>query len=354
MRAAIKAIPAAELWTYTSLNGEEGFLGALRLEVLTALLGATASDALRAPHATAPESAYALGGVLLGYRAALAPGSAGPTPIKLTRHWGFTLDASLNAHKAKAKRDAAAYGLEIDLVRTYTLHMAANAVLALDADNDSAGTLDDVTGPGHDCCTPKPIATGMLKRGYDDFHAFASPAGLTAGKSRLPLVEEDKVSPLLASAAALGESVVSLLGAKGGLSAEFWTNRASRSGLSGVRRADTRATEPGVQFHMANFYDRSNAHKKIYGGSGAKAAGDGYGPHAGAFLKFHAPLAAFLAQDANVCRRRPATLPLSLFSIASSPAVAICMLSGLLNGAAYVSPLHLWERAARGPWRGGR
>jgi aldose 1-epimerase len=57
-----------------------------------------------------------------------------------------------------------------------------------------------------------------------------------------------------------------------------------------------------VQFYTANFYDRSNARKKIHGGAGAKGAGDGYGPHAAAFLEFHEPLAAFLPQNARTVR----------------------------------------------------
>jgi aldose 1-epimerase len=63
-----------------------------------------------------------------------------------------------------------------------------------------------------------------------------------------------------------------------------------------------------VQFYTANFYDRSNARKKIHGGTGAKGAGDGYGPHAGAFLEFHAPLAAFLAQNKGTVRNGDDTL----------------------------------------------
>jgi aldose 1-epimerase len=57
-----------------------------------------------------------------------------------------------------------------------------------------------------------------------------------------------------------------------------------------------------VQFYTANFYDRSNARKKIHGGTGAPRTGDGYGPHAGAFLEFHEPLAAFLEQNKDTIR----------------------------------------------------
>lgn len=226
-KKAIESLAAAQVWTYTSPDGEEDFPGALRLEVLTALLPAPASEA-KSPSATSQDAEYNLGSVLIVYRAALEQGASGPTPINLTQHWGFNLDASLNARKSKLERESASYGSQIDLVEDHTLRIAADGVLALDADNNSAGKLDDVTGTGHDFRTDKPIVKGIPARGYDDFYAFAKDNLQLASKHTLSagsLSEVDEVTPLLREPGALGVPLVTLAGAKSGLTTQFWTNR---------------------------------------------------------------------------------------------------------------------------------
>jgi aldose 1-epimerase len=226
-KTAISKLPAAEVWTYTSPDGDEDFPGALRLEVLTALLSAPATEA-KSPTATSPEHDYALGSVLIIYRAALE-GATGPTPINLTQHWGFNLDASLNARKSKLERENGSYGSSIDLVKDHTLRMAADGVLALDADNNSAGKLNDVAGTAHDFREGPTIGKNFPERGYDDFYAFqkaliGSKHTLSAGS----LNELDEVSPLIGVPGALGAPLVTLAGAKSGLTTQFWSNRKSR------------------------------------------------------------------------------------------------------------------------------
>jgi aldose 1-epimerase len=251
-KAALAKLPAAELWTYTSPAGEEDYPGALRLEVLTALL---AADGAGAVPTTSPEEAYPLGSVLLVYRAALEQGAQGPTPINLTQHWGFNLDASLGARRARSG-GAPAYGAPADLVREHTLHMAADGVLALDADNNSAGRLDAVAGTGHDFTTPKTIEKGIPARGYDDFYAFKKElVGQKHTLSRGSLEELDEVSPLVGAPGLLGAPLVTLAGATSGLTTQFWSNRtppplrlrrihsrpAQRAACSSTRRTSTTA-----------------------------------------------------------------------------------------------------------------
>lgn len=46
-------------------------------------------------------------------------------------------------------------------------------------------------------------------------------------------------------------------------------------------------TESGVQFYTNNFGPKTNARKKIHGGSGVDGEGQGYGQYGSAFLEFH-------------------------------------------------------------------
>jgi aldose 1-epimerase len=272
----IAALPAAEVWTHTSPSGDEGFPGTLRIEVLTALIGSST------PSSQDPQSEYPLGAVLIIYRAKLIDGTT-PTPVNLTQHWGFNLDASLNARKSRAEREKGLYGGPLDDVRAHTLSMPADAIIGLDADALSTGKLEPVQG-GRDFTKGKTIGEGWPQNGYDEFFAWEKPVSLSEGKLKFgesELGSVDVVSEVVDGSAPV---MTTLAGAKSGLKVEFRTNQS------------------GVQFYTANFYDRSNARKKIHGGTGVKATGDGYGPGAAAFLEFHEPLAAFLPENAGTIR----------------------------------------------------
>ncbi|EED83291.1 predicted protein [Postia placenta Mad-698-R] len=80
-------LPSACVFVRESPNGEEGYPGRLRVEVLVGLAQSNAP-----PPAASAE--WLLGSVVLIYRARLLDTDK-VTPINLTQHWGFNLDASL-------------------------------------------------------------------------------------------------------------------------------------------------------------------------------------------------------------------------------------------------------------------
>lgn len=85
-----KSISSATIFAHTSPAGDEGYPGELLVEVLVAVLkpagGNTASATSREQH---------LGSVVLDYRAQIKGNAKTVTPVNLTQHWGFNLDASL-------------------------------------------------------------------------------------------------------------------------------------------------------------------------------------------------------------------------------------------------------------------
>lgn len=71
------------LFMYTSPDGDQGFPGVLRVETLMALIPGNEDN-----------GEWIMGNVIIVYRAKLENEET-VTPVNLTQHWGFNLDASL-------------------------------------------------------------------------------------------------------------------------------------------------------------------------------------------------------------------------------------------------------------------
>ncbi|KAG6827911.1 hypothetical protein H0H92_009980 [Tricholoma furcatifolium] len=274
-----------------SPDGDEGFPGKLVTEALVALVGPGKQE--RKSHASKDIPEYDLGSVLLVYRAKLDEDKPTVTPVNLTQHWGFNLDASLR---------------EGDLanVKEHTLNLKS----------DRAAKLDEVALPTHDylLATEHPLhghngkQIGELfpEKGYDDFYLLQN-EGASHIPTRIPLSSFDSKFDLIKDTVlptndAQGNStrgnrpapVAELASAKSGIRLIFDTNRTSRSAHE-KPNAHPHSLEHGVMFYSnGGAKPSAGARKKIHGGSGIKDHGDAYGPGTAAFLEFHEPISAFL------------------------------------------------------------
>ncbi|KAH9916188.1 galactose mutarotase-like protein [Amylocystis lapponica] len=243
-------VPASCIYTRVSEDGEEGYPGRLLVEVLVGLLQPQGPPA--------PGGEYNLGSVLLVYRAKLLDANT-VTPVNLTQHWGFNLDASLQE------------GLSVKdhklTIKAIGQHACVYTELL------SAGSLAPVKGTHHEHSGKK--IGDAFESGYDEFYVF-SPRSTPAAPTRITEAEFTPALDLLKSAVdEQREAVVELASERSGLRLTFDTNQS------------------GVQFYTNNFSTpEKTARKKIHGGSGAQ--GDGYDAGSAAFLEFHEPLAAWL------------------------------------------------------------
>ncbi|EIN10115.1 galactose mutarotase-like protein [Punctularia strigosozonata HHB-11173 SS5] len=273
----IASLPAAQIFSITSKDGQGGFPGSVRSEVLVGLLSAP-------PPPKTDVDQLTLGSVILVYRAKLVEGQNVITPINLTQHWGFNLEASL-----RPDGEPRSVRPEPD-VKGHLLKIKSDATIALDKNYNSAGSLAPAKGTYHDHSTGKLIGDGWPDVdtgkgvGYDEFYAFSAP--LVPPQVIVPASQLTDDVDLLKAVVESGttttqtdEPVVELSSDKSGLKLSFFTNQS------------------GVQFYTANSYDRSNARKKIHGGTGKFGTGEGYGVGGAAFLEFHEPLAAWLNPD---------------------------------------------------------
>ncbi|KAI0635548.1 galactose mutarotase-like protein [Trametes polyzona] len=265
-------LPTSIIFRRVSEDGEEGYPGRLLVEALVGL-----AQPEGAPNPTADgKKEWNLGSVLLVYRAKLLEENK-VTPINLTQHWGFNLDASLQD------------GPDTLSIKDHTISIKADHTLELNSEALSTGKLLPVTGTHH---AHAEKASGRIgeqfpERGYDEFYLFSERAA-PPPPSKLPASELkpelDLVGAALSRDGPAGEEVVSLTGGKSGLRISFATNRWNPSTL---------LLEPGVQFYSNNLsVPEKGARKKIHGGSGA--VGDGYPPGTAAFLEFHAPLSGWI------------------------------------------------------------
>ncbi|OCH86488.1 galactose mutarotase-like protein [Obba rivulosa] len=284
-------VPSAVVCVLESPDGDQGFPGALRVEALVGLVSPAAP-----PTRGAEKPEWLLGSVLLVYRARLLDADK-VTPVNLTQHWGFNLDASLQDGPVS--------------VADHRIAIKASHTLDLTPDALSAGTLSALEGPH------APLAaqggTRIGDHPYDNFYLFepVPPAAMAttarsiaAQPTRLAPDEFSPITDLLAPVLEQGQGAgaapetgaedpqVELEGARSGLRVTFWSN------------------QPGVQFYTNKFANaEKSARKRIHGGSGA--VGDGYGSGSAAFLEFHAPLAAWL---------HPATRPAAVRAAAQGAA----------------------------------
>ncbi|KAI0749261.1 galactose mutarotase-like protein [Daedaleopsis nitida] len=256
-------LPSSIIFKRISEDGEEGYPGKLLVE---ALIGLAQPEG--APNQTADGAKeWNLGSVVLIYRAKLLDEKT-ITPINLTQHWGFNLDASLQE------------GSDTLSIKEHKIDIKADHTIELNSEGLSTGTLLAVAGThhAHKEKTSGKIGEAFPASGYDEFYVFA-PRATPPPPSKLPASafspELDLVGAALSRDGPGSEELVSLTSGKSGLRISFASN------------------QPGVQFYTNNFaVPEKGARKKIHGGSGS--VGDGYGPGTAAFLEFHAPLAAWM------------------------------------------------------------
>ncbi|TFL02352.1 galactose mutarotase-like protein [Pterulicium gracile] len=264
------------LFRLVSPDGDQGFPGALLIETLVTLVAPVEQERHYVkPGDTVEPVEYELGSVVIVYRAKLQTENT-VTPVNLTQHWGFNLDASL-------KKDDAS------TVKAHNLSIKSDRIVKRDAHSLATGftpTKDDEahTHNGKLIGDKFPVDAN----GYDDFYVFSDnpPAQIPKrfASSKLSAdSEHDLVKDIVEPAGTprqpngqRADSVVELSSKASGLKLLFDTNQS------------------GVMFYTNNWANKDGARKKIHGGTGIKGTGNGYVPGSAAFLEFHDPLAAFL------------------------------------------------------------
>ncbi|KAI0317520.1 galactose mutarotase-like protein [Amylostereum chailletii] len=257
---------AGALFRAISKDGDQGYPGTLLVEVAVGLLQPQAPVA----GAGAEGKEYHLGSVVFVYRAKLLDEGV-VTPINLTQHWGFNLDASLKE------------GSDSTSVKGHNLTIKASHTVDIDADLLPTGTLSATASTAH-AHANKPIGDRYEEiSGYDHFYVFAPREPGPAAAHRIaqsaftPAL--DLVQEVIAEGAADG--VVELASARSGIRLKFGTNQS------------------GVQFYSNTLATGDGAMKRIHGGSGVAGPGEGYKPASAVFLEFHEPLAAFIHPASN-------------------------------------------------------
>ncbi|KAF8525890.1 galactose mutarotase-like protein [Hysterangium stoloniferum] len=261
--AVISTLPSSQIFRLISPHGDQGFPGELLVEVLFAMSSGSRDVNETTEHVH-------VGSLFIVYRAKLlSAGESEVTPINLTQHWGFNLEASL-ANKASLMPD----------IKNHRLLIKSDNILALDDLSLSTGKWESVIGtPWHQ--TDTLIGDNFPASGHDSYHVFKSPLA-PVESIRLPLAslpELDFFQEVLA-APARTDPLVRLSSERSGFSLSFDSN------------------QPGVQFYSANDFNGKGTRKPIHGWSGRD--NDGYAPHTFAFLEFHEPLAAWLHPETAV------------------------------------------------------
>jgi aldose 1-epimerase len=259
------------LFRLESPSGDQGFPGSLSIEACIALIGPE-NPPTPADKSDFDDPGYTLGSIIIIYRAKLEEGSKTVTPVNLTQHWGFNLEASLQD------------GPDL-LVNDHMLTIKADRIAELASNSLGTGNYISVSAlPGHTHAS-KLIGHNMPASGYDDYYLFGDKVN-----SSIPTrihsdsfnAETDFLRDLLRASddkerGSRPDPLVILSSAKSGLKLEFDSNQ---HGLMFYSNAMASVT--------------SGAKKNIHGGSGISGRGAGYGPGTAAFLEFHHPLAAFL------------------------------------------------------------
>ncbi|KAK0446130.1 galactose mutarotase-like domain-containing protein [Armillaria borealis] len=241
------------IFRLVSPSGDQGYPGELTIEVLISLLAPE-------PQVIEAGNEFSLGSLVYVYRARV---NKGVTPVNLTQHWGFNLEASM---KERPGSD----------VKNHNLTLKADRIVSRDSDSLHTGKYISVaSAPEHDH-SGKKIGDKYPEPGYDDFYVFESrPIDVP---KRVPIStfsdDFDLVKSIITPSTV--HSPVALLSSDiSGLSLAFDTNQS------------------GVMFYSnIGAVPERDARKKIHGGSGLK--GDGLATGTAAFLEFHDVLSAFL------------------------------------------------------------
>ncbi|TEB33509.1 galactose mutarotase-like protein [Coprinellus micaceus] len=232
----------------TSANGDQGYPGKLTAETVLALVK--------------PEGEGSLGAVAIVYRAKLDD-EATVTPVNLTQHWGFNLNASLPSHDLT--------------VKTQTLNLEADHLVVRDSDNFSKGFADTTQDAVHNH-NRKVIGENYPEAGYDDYYLLkqGAPSSAPTRVDKAAFTPElDLLSDIIKPT--YSRSVGELASSASGLKVSFDSN------------------QHGLMVYTNGLSSASKgARKHAHGGSGISNHGDSYGPGDAVFIEFHHPLHAFL------------------------------------------------------------
>ncbi|KAF8339793.1 galactose mutarotase-like domain-containing protein [Cantharellus anzutake] len=255
----------AAIFANTSAHGDQGFPGELYVEALFLTIPASKEW----EPVTYRRS---LGSLIINYRAILRAPDGSSTiisPVNLTQHWGFNLDASY----AKA-------GESTPDVKDHNLYIQSSRILEGDSNLLPTGKLLDIRGGPFDFTgLDTTIGAKYPDPGYDHFWLFDEPHEPTHfAKSKLG--STDLITPLFAAL----PPKVRLSSKRSGFDFHVTTN------------------QRGVQFYSGIGLDGSGTRKPIHGGS---ADGVGYTQATAAFLEFHAPHSAFLHKFGDPAQAKP-------------------------------------------------
>lgn len=256
----IRSLPEKSYTVFSliSPDGDQGYPGELLSEVLIALV---------------PSTTGKVGSVVIVYRSKLNGQEKTVTPVNLTQHWGFNLDASLAGGE---QHEAAS-------VKGHELTIGANRIAKLGEFALPTSEYPSVlAAPAYDFQQTKSIGKDFPASGYDDYFRFAASfvyplprRTALSGLQSLNILDE-----VLSEGAVAGPSSAQLKSGKAGLALQFFSN------------------QRGVMFYSNNLTTPAKgARKIIHGGSGISGHGDSYGPGTAAFLEFHDPLAVFLQPE---------------------------------------------------------
>ncbi|KAL0067743.1 hypothetical protein AAF712_005183 [Marasmius tenuissimus] len=252
-----------------SPDRDQGYPGKLLVEALVAVIEPGQQER---KYSESPGDAvgkeYDLGSIVYVYRAKV---DKGVTPINLTNHWGFNLDASLKE------------GEESLSVKDHSLLLKADHIAQRDADSLCTALVPAPTEHVHN---GKKIGENSPPSGYDDFYLFE--------EKPIPIPRRVELSSFNDNFDLLGDLLRPSNGpnaSRGARTEPFAELASEKSGIKLV--FDTNQT--GMMFYTnIGASPAKGARKKIHGGSGTKDHGDGYPEWAAAFLEFHEPLHAFL------------------------------------------------------------
>ncbi|KAJ3712023.1 galactose mutarotase-like protein [Lentinula raphanica] len=264
----LSAATSHGIFRLVSPDGDQGYPGTLTTEVLIALIPPAEQERKYVkPGDSAAGAEWDLGSILYVYRAKV---DKGVTPVNLTQHWGFNLEASLKGENTLS-------------VKNHNITIKADRIVARDTDSLNTGNYIQVSDATEHLHEGQKIGDKYPKLGYDDYYMFAprtveTPKRFPSSdfKPQLDLLG-DLLNPSGTPRGIRPEPVVELSSDKSGLKLVFETN------------------QDGAMFYSNAWANPAiGARKKIHGGSGIKDHGDGYVPGTAAFLEFHDTLAAFL------------------------------------------------------------
>lgn len=260
LRTLAGEVATAALFKATSEDGEQGFPGRLRVEVLVGLAQPTVAHG-------ATKGEWNLGSIILVYRAKLIDNEKTVTPINLTQHWGFNLDASIDSSGSSIKDH------KLTIKSSKTLERRP-------ADGLPTGSLISHDQSSHlNFNSHTVIGSIYPEGGYDDFYVFdRTEESIPKLFKEDDLAITDYIKDIVDDQNEGNEAKVVLEGGKSGIKLTFFSNQS------------------GVQFYSNTFSDGFGVRKKIHGGDGShvKKQGGGYEKGTAAFLEFHEPYPAFL------------------------------------------------------------